>query len=738
MNLKSRQSNNSLPIELPDVFPFEELGRLVRVEGRGPEVSRPPLYLHKWWARRFGSVFRSILLGVLLGQDSDIWEAHYRPHNFSNATVLDPFMGSGTTLLEAVRLGAKVVGCDINPVAWWTARVALSQPASWEELQITFNGINQEALSLFDVYYQTDCPFCSRDTAITRHVRWAHTLPCEYCGEQTTLFKSYILGKHKGGIWVICPKCNFVFWTKQDGGKGVSCPECQVLFDPRRGNTARGKFTCTSCKHKTDVRNAMIQRSNPIDQAKMIGVLYVCPEHGWGLRKPSVRDWENYYEALDTFKSMEPELAIPRQRINTEKRTDPRPINYGYKFWYQMFTPRQLLVLGWLAARVRDLSPNVKETFVTIVSQLANYTNVFCVPRPNRPAAISWIFRMHAFVPPTDFIENNPLAGKQASGTFQSLFWRSIRRAYQFREKPAERRIKDNNSNQSIAVPIPGEKIEVSFVESWEGLARVPKSALLLCQPSYELPVPDRSISHVVTDPPFYDNITYGELSQFNYVWLREMLGGDLPQFSESEVELDDELVVSKQIGKDDEFYAEGMAKVFAECHRVLSEQGTLTFTFHHKSKEAWETLLYALLKAGFRVSAIHPVRSESDRSLHIMNGDTIEHDLVIVCRKITRSHFILWSDLVKRMQHDARNLISKLPPSHRKSKANVSILVFGQCLRLFSEHYPEIYKPGGEVSISEALYTAEQVASMIIESDDSPEAWQPRLLEGAKEYEAP
>lgn len=731
-------TNNLLPIELPEGFPFEELGKLVKVEGRGPEISRPPLYLHKWWARRFGSIFRSILLGLLLKKNDNVWEAHYHGHDFTDVTILDPFMGGGTTLFEAVRLGANVVGCDINPVAWWTTRTSLTQPSSWEKLQKTFDDINQEASILFGKYYETICPVCLQDGATTRHVRWAHTLSCEQCGEQTTLFKSYFLGKHKDGIWVICPECKFVFWSNQSRKQKTCCPDCKVLFQSKEGNVNRGKFTCTTCNHENDIRKAMVQRDNPIDQAKMIAILYECPEHGWGLKKPTGKDLENYQEAGKTFLNEESVIAIPKQRISTENRTDPRPVNFGYRYWHQMFTPRQLLVLGWLAAQVREMSStDVKDTFATIVSQLVNYSNVFCVPRPNRPAAISWIFRMHAFVPPTDFIENNPLGGKHASGTFQSLFWRSVRTSYEYRQQPVERKLDDENPNQSRAVIIEKEDVKVKIVESWEELEQTSqKAALLLCQPSYDLPLPNQSISHVVTDPPFYDNVAYGELSQFNYVWLREMLGNEIPEFSTTEIKLNDELIVSKKIGKDDYFYAEGMAKVFTECHRVLADEGTLTFSFHHKSKKAWETLLYALLKAEFRVSTIHPVRSESDRSLHIMNGDTIEHDLIIVCRKATEPHFILWDTLIDQILFNSKELVSRLDASHQNSNANVSVLVFGQCLKSFSEYYPEIYKPGGEVSIAEALYAAEQIAKVISESPDNAEIWQPRLLERMIKYE--
>jgi len=710
-----------LAIERADGFPVEELGRLVKIEGRGQEVSRPPLYLHKWWARRFGSVFRSILLGTLLDSEDDPWEAHYQAHDFAKTVILDPFMGSGTTLFEATRLGAKAIGCDINPVAWWTARTAiLPLTTSWGQLEETFREIERKALDLFDPYYRTICPDYGTPTARARHIRWARVLPCEHCGEQTMLFKKHLLGKYQGGNWLHCPDCGFVFWTTQPSQSGIPCPECRTTFDPHKGNTRRGKFVCDSCGQETLIRKAMSHLSDPTGNAEMFAVLYDCPEHGWGLQRPSEIDRESYRLAQEALREMAPDLSIPSAPISSEGRSDPRPTNYGYSFWHEMFTPRQLLVLGWLAMQVRDLPLEVKAPLATLVSQLTNYTNTFCVSRPNRPAAISWIFRMHAFVPPTDFVESNPLAGRRVSGTFQSLFWRGIGRAHEYRQQPAERRVNPDKETQSVAVPIRGERIQPTLVSSWKELVETANSVMLLCQPSDHLPLPDNSVSHVVTDPPFYDNVTYGELSEFNYVWLRQMLGQDFPEFSEPTIHRESELIVSKRIGKDDDFYTRGLASIFSECHRVLTDAGALIFTFHHKTNKAWETLLHALLEAKFQVSIVHPVRSESDRSLHIMNGDTIEHDVVIVCRKQRKPRYTKWDDLVERMRIEAEDLIGRIDPHYRQSSANVSTLVFGQCLKLFSEHYPAIDGAHEVVSVAAAIHAAEQIAEAIVASQPS------------------
>ena len=81
-------------------FPINELSALARVER--PDLARPPLYLHKWWARRLGSVFRTILLGTLLSPNERIWENYYLHHDFSDKIILDPFMGGGTTVVETL------------------------------------------------------------------------------------------------------------------------------------------------------------------------------------------------------------------------------------------------------------------------------------------------------------------------------------------------------------------------------------------------------------------------------------------------------------------------------------------------------------------------------------------------------------------------------------------------------------------------------------------------------------
>ena len=108
-------------------FPFARLSRIAEQESWRKEVYRPVYYLHKWWARRLGSVFRGIILGAQIEDTDDFWSRFYGTNDFSDTVIFDPFMGSGVTVGEAIKLGCRAIGRDINPVAVTACRAAFAQ-----------------------------------------------------------------------------------------------------------------------------------------------------------------------------------------------------------------------------------------------------------------------------------------------------------------------------------------------------------------------------------------------------------------------------------------------------------------------------------------------------------------------------------------------------------------------------------------------------------------------------------
>ena len=145
------------------------------------EVHRPVYHVHKWWAKRLGTVFRGILLGCALDETADLPVCFYARHSFSDLAVFDPFMGSGTTIGEAHKLGFRSLGRDINPVAVESVRVALG-PMDRRKIKDAFaqlsDGVGETIHALYRskdsrdrpcnvLYYfwvmQAGCPHCHRD-----------------------------------------------------------------------------------------------------------------------------------------------------------------------------------------------------------------------------------------------------------------------------------------------------------------------------------------------------------------------------------------------------------------------------------------------------------------------------------------------------------------------------------------------------------------------------------------------
>jgi hypothetical protein len=141
----------------------------------------------------------------------------------------------------------------------------------------------------------------------------------------------------------------------------------------------------------------------------------------------------------------------------------------------------------------------------------------------------------------------------------------------------------------------------------------------------------------VLTDPPYFDNLSYSELSDFYHVWLRKILGPEYVGSGQQHTPMGGALFGGKRRKLTPPDNPKGqftatLTKVFAECRRVLRPEGALVFTFHHKSTDAWECLGTALLTAGFAIDEVVPVRSEGQSGFHSYDG-TIKWDCIFFCR---------------------------------------------------------------------------------------------------------
>src|SRR5256885_12624593 len=123
---KPRRSSLAKAAIEESTFPFEYLSEIAELESWRKEINRPIYHVHKWWAQRLGSVFRAILIAAFSPAGTDILDEFYKRRKPSKNIVLDPFMGSGTTVGEAIKLGFRAIGRDINPVSHFLVKNALA------------------------------------------------------------------------------------------------------------------------------------------------------------------------------------------------------------------------------------------------------------------------------------------------------------------------------------------------------------------------------------------------------------------------------------------------------------------------------------------------------------------------------------------------------------------------------------------------------------------------------------
>jgi len=253
----------AMPRAIEVGFPIVEINRLAEPERN----SFKPIYqMHKWFARRASCVFRAILLGALKpavqpdGTPTDLMAEFYKNHaedpDTKGKVVLDPFMGGGTTVVEALRLGCKPIGIDLNPVAWFIVKTEI-EPVEIEALHAAFERLAARPVAwnegkplrdtLLDLYKTEAAPGVEADVIYTFWVKHAIcTDPT--CKKEAPLFKDYIVAHKIVSVryWrdLACPECGNAFdWETQVASL---IAEKKLMVNAPRGAAGEGRPTAAS------------------------------------------------------------------------------------------------------------------------------------------------------------------------------------------------------------------------------------------------------------------------------------------------------------------------------------------------------------------------------------------------------------------------------------------------------------------------------------------------------------
>lgn len=608
-------------------FPFEHLSDIAEIESWRKEISRPIYHVHKWWAQRLGSVFRAIVLGTFAPAEAEVLDLFYRAVRFPELVVLDPFMGSGTTIGEAVKLGARAIGFDINPVAHFLVRNALGLPKRADLLDC-FHAIERDVAHEIQQYYRTQ--LLDGQEATVLYYFWVKQLPCPRCQHAIDLFSSYVFADHayrdrNPEARALCPECGDVNVTHYDA-HSIRCRSCRSSFDPQCGPARGQQATCPRCSEVFQiVKVARAQGAPP--KHRLYAKLVLKANGDKEYLRVTAYDVSLYKRAEQ--KLAEREHAYPVVKISAGHNTN-QVLNYSYTCWHEMFNARQLLCLSLLANRIRQIpDERLREAFCCLFSGALEFNNMFASYKGEGTGAVRHMFYHHILKPERAPLEANVWGTPRSSGAFSTLFRTRLLRALDYCEDPFELWVtrrkgrpvgtKIYSLSASLSTTIAG-----SFGEFETG-----KQIYLGCRDSSSTDLPPASVDAIITDPPFFDNVHYSELADFFYVWQRYILGPDGARAAES-TRLSAEVQQS-----DTRVFTDRLTAVWRESWRVLKPHGLLVFTYHHSRAEGWLSVLLSLVQAGFVVVQTHPIKSEmSVATPKHQAKEPIDLDMIVVCRR--------------------------------------------------------------------------------------------------------
>lgn len=339
-------------------FPIIPINQIAAIEGKGSGALKPVYQVTKWWARRRSTVFRSMLLAAAMKAPDDeskaakaVWEAYYADHqkkqSLGHLKVADPFMGGGTTIIEGLRLGIQMFGCDLNPVAWFATRNAMPA-ANIEDVKQLLADVAAEVRPQIIPFYACDGPrgekgkwFWCKDGQEEllpgsfdpfsvpwqerKYYRyegpeivytfWAKHGPCQRhgCGHRTPIISTPVIASKtlSTDAWLAweCTGCGKPFDIERHEVR--MAPKLPLSIAPGESPFAtmdgEGRFACPHCGRKFDDKKAFINGTSiTLGKAKSKRVtltMLICPEWLRGSSKYDKEGREYGGSATDSIES---------------------------------------------------------------------------------------------------------------------------------------------------------------------------------------------------------------------------------------------------------------------------------------------------------------------------------------------------------------------------------------------------------------------------------------------------
>jgi putative DNA methylase len=656
--------------------------------------------------------------------------------------VLDSTAGGGSIPFEAVRLGLETIANDLNPVAWLILKTTVEFPGRYgralskryQQLGKLFAQRCRERMRPF--YVDEPQPDEGRDTRHGRRIPdaylWARTVTCPYCGGEVPLSPNWRLnaGWESRPITVIDAKGRRVeFDVRQTtkttehaagtvkGGDGLCpYPDCGRVIDgdsdikvqARSGKMGETLYAVVYTEQKIVGHTA---KGKP-KLKKVRGFRPPRPEDDVrGAVERALADKMPAWRALGIY----PDEEMPDGYRKVMRDCIDQ---YGFRHWHEWFSSRQMLghctsvevfyellsecggpndvsdmdraALAYLALAI-DKSVDYNSRGVRFETSKQRLANTFA----RHDFAFKWSFaEMVPCVPGLGYDWVTTAVGKALDELIELL--------------GAGPEVDDTEP----LFRVPDARDEGTHVTSR------PRSIRITQGSGDNLPhIADASVDAVVLDPPYYANVSYAELSDFFYIWLKRTAGPLFPErfadyltdkdreavanpwrFRSSQVRKKSSGSVAKSAARD---YQERMQAIFAEARRVLKPDAIMTLMFTHKATGAWDALAKGLVDAGFVITASWPVHTEAEGSLHIKDKNAAKSTIFLVCRpRGAPPHAPLfdgpkpqptyWEEVEPKVTGVVRERVKEFQAAGIGG-VDLYLSCFGPALQVFSEHWPMI-----------------------------------------------
>jgi adenine-specific DNA methylase len=682
--------------------------------------------MHLWWARRPLAMSRAIVLGTLLPDPGDDakrheildqialaspFEAATKPMQINPLRrlladaypgrppkVLDCFAGGGAIPLEALRLGCDTTAVDLNPVAHLIQKCVLEYPQCFgQPTAAVDNPLAEDFLKWTAwVRHQVEPKLAQVFPADDKGRRpavyfWARTMACANppCRAEIPLLSSYWLANStRRTVWVDVDARPGRIDLKLRTGKPPAS------LDLSAGTVKASSVTCPACGTSTIAKDVRGYGRRIGFGRRLYAVLDI--EGRERTYRPPRSDELDGADTLATAllskleETPDGTSALPDEQITKSQFRILRSLVYGINTFRGLFNDRQLYVLGTLCEAVRTAHQEMRTqgmdtaraTAVTtylgfMVDKIADYNSSFTTWRTTAEASRS-TFARQAIAMVWDYLETDPL---HASAGIWDAHVRWI-----------ELGIRHCSSSSTAQATVQrGDAQHLAFA--------------------------DGTFDAVIVDPPYYDAIQYGDLSDFFYVWLKRSIGHLHPTvFGTPLTPKSQEVIESRADRKSREYisheeFERRLQKALGEMARVVKTDGIVTIVFAHTDVDAWERLLRALRAAQLVVTTSWPMRSEREARSTALISAVLGSSVVLVCRPSRAAAEGFYDDVVRALEERIAERLDAFEEMGLVG-ADYFVSAIGPAFEVFAQ-YSRISKlSGDEVDVSELMVLARQAVA--------------------------